>query len=344
MKADVKKTPGKKTPTKKTTRLGASARGFLATTLLDRELEGTPIELHSWRAKNAKKIPPLDELRRHHMWEGDTHAHVNFWGLLNARGPRAERALRHTERVFRALRKFYPDHPTASLGLDALAERVRLTQQEALCAAYFLSRSPAYLSVSTHEPMPRITPNEQYVTLKNFEELKEKTRTLFERPIEATAAPGVGAQFERELLWALEAAESEAVREAWRKVQERLPQDAEGAITSGRALLEAGCKYVLEEAGEATDAAVDLPKLYKRAAEHLHLDTRPDIDESLRRVLGACATIVDGVAHLRNRLSDAHGKDRRSAKPGRRHAEFIVLIAAAVTGLLLSSQDARRTL
>jgi hypothetical protein len=53
---------------------------------------------------------------------------------------------------------------------------------------------------------------------------------------------------------------------------------------------------------------------------------------------------VDGIAHLRNRLSDAHGKDRRSAKPGRRHAEFIVLIAAAMTGLLLSSQDAQRTL
>jgi hypothetical protein len=101
---------------------------------------------------------------------------------------------------------------------------------------------------------------------------------------------------------------------------------------------------VLEESGDAADVAVDLPKLYKRAAEHLSLDARPDIDESLQRVLGAGATIVHGVAHLRNRLSDAHGKDRRSAKPGRRHAEFIVLVAAAMTGLLLSSQDAQRTL
>lgn len=339
----MKNAPKKRIPAKKVTRLSAWARRLLGM-LLDLEIDGTPAELHTWRAKNATKIPLLDELRRHHMWEGDTHAHVNFWGLLNARGPRAERVLKDTERVFRTLRKFYPDHPTGSLGLDQLAKRARLSQEGALCASYFLSRSPAHLSIATHETIPRVTPNEQYVRLKDFEELKEITRTSLERPVEPMAMPGLGSQLERELLWVLEAAESEAVRDAWRKVRERLPLDPEGAITSGRALLEAGCKYVLEEAGETADAVMELPKLYKRAAEYLHLDARSDIDESLRRVLGACATIVDGVAHLRNRLSDAHGKDRNSAKPGRRHAEFIVLVAAAITGLLLSSQDAQRTL
>ena len=343
MKAHAKKAANRTAPTAKASRLSASARKLLLA-MLDLQLDGKPIEVHPWRARNAQKIPLLDELRRHHMWEGDAHAHVNFWGLMNARGPRAERALRQTERVFRALRKYYPDHPTGSLTLEDLAKRARLTEPEALQAAYFLARSPVHLSIGTHESKPLITPNEQYVTLKGFDALKAQTREFFECPIEPQPLPGIEAQFERELLRALAIAESAAVRDAWHKVQERLPQDPEGAITSGRALLEAGCKYVLEEAGEATDVAMDLPKMYKRAAEHLKLDARSDIDESLRRVLGACATVVDGVAHLRNRLSDAHGKDRRSAKPARRHAEFIVLIAAAMTGLLLSSQDAERTL
>jgi len=283
-------------------------------------------------------------LRQHHMWDGDAHAYVNFWGLLNARVPRAELALKHVELLFRVLSRHYRDHPTGSLDLAELARRVRLTDSETLQAALFLARSPASLSIGTHEPKPLITANENYVTLGGFEGLKARTREFFSRPIEPQFPPGITPQIEGELLGSLSHAESEAVREAWRKVQERLPQDPEGAITSGRALLEAGCKFVLEEAGDATDTSLELPKLYKRAAEHLRMDIRTDIDDSLRRVLAACATIVDGVAHLRNRLSDAHGKDRRSARPGRRHAEFIVLIAAAMTGLLLSSQDAQRTL
>lgn len=324
--------------------LSAAPRRLLRV-LLGFELDGNPTELHSWRAKNAKKIPLLEELRRHHMWDGNSHAHITFWGLLNAHGERAERALNHTERVFRVLRKFYPDHPTGSLGLNELAKRARLGEQDALRAAYFLSRSPASLSIGTHEPIPLITPNEQYVALSGFEGLKDRTREFLQRPIEPIVFPGAaGPQIERELLWALETAESDAVREAWGKIQERLPQDPEGAITTARSLLEAGCKFVLEEAGEAADVTLDLPQLYKRAAEYLHLDSRAEVDESLRRVLAACATIVNGVSYLRNRLSDAHGKDRRSAKPGRRHAEFIVLIAAAMTGLMLSTHDAHRTL
>jgi len=141
---------------------------------------------------------------------------------LNARGRRSETALHHTERVFRALARFYPDHPTGSLGLNDLAKRTRLTEQEALQAACFLTRSPAHLG---HR-----------------------------------------------------------------------------------------CTRV-----DCTD--------------HLDLGTRGEIDESLRHVPAACAAIVDGVAHLRNRLTDAHGNNQRSAKPGRHHAEFIVLIAAATTGL-----------
>lgn len=331
-------------PHGKDTILSTSARRLLRN-LLELELDGTPIELHPWRARNAKKISLLEELRRHHMWDGSPYAHITFWGLLNARGPRAERALYHTERVFRALARFYPDHPTGSLGLNELAKRTRLTEQETLQAAYFLARSPAHLSIGTHDSNPLITPNEQYVTLKGFEDLKGMTRQFLEKPIQPIALPGTPEpELTEQLLSVLNRSESEAVREAWKKVQERLPRDPEGAITMARSLLEAGCKFVLEDKGETADEIFDLPRLYRHAAEHLHLDTRGEVDESLRRVLAACAAVVDGVAHLRNRLSDAHGKTRRSAKPGRRHAEFVVLIAAAMTGLMLSSLDAQRTL
>ena len=324
-------------------RLSAAGRRCLGD-LLDIQLSGTPAELHSWRAKNAKKIPLLEELRRHHMVDGYTHAAVTFWGLLNVPGDRTALLLNHVERVFRALRKFYPDHPTESLTIDELAKRVKLALKETSNAAAFLSRSPVNLSIIPHQETTRIAPNEQYVTLKGFDDLKERTRELYRRPVEPQVFPANELAVERELLRTLEIAESDVIRDAWRKVQDRTPQDPEGAITAARSLLEAGCKYVLEEFREAAEPGLELPKLYRRAAEQLHLDSRTEIDESLRKVLGACATVVDGVAHLRNRLSDAHGKDRRSAKPARRHAEFVVLISAAMTGLLLTTLDAQRTL
>jgi hypothetical protein len=165
MKSNTRKAANRKVAAKKAGRgLSASARKLLLA-MLDLQLDDKPIEMHSWRARNARKIPLLEELRRHHMWEGDSHAYVNFWGLMNSHGPRAERALQHTERIFRALRRYYPDHSTGSLKLKELAKRARLTEPETLQAAYFLARSPANLSIGTHEPIPLITPNENYVTL-----------------------------------------------------------------------------------------------------------------------------------------------------------------------------------
>lgn len=332
-----------KSRSKPANRLSAASLRCLRT-LLELELDGSPIEFVSWRAKNATKIAAVEELKRHRMLEGETHAAVTLWGLLNTPGKRAKLTLTQVRRVFTILREFYPDHPKDSLTLDDLASRAGLPAPQARQAAEFLNRSPAFLSVHAQRDMVRITPNENYVALKGFDELKERTRKQYGRPIVALALTGTGHAIERELLASLENAESETVREAWQKVRERWSHDPAGTVTGARSLLEAGCRYVIEEFDGSVEGAPELPRLYKQAAAHLRLDSRPGIDESLRRLLGACSTIVDGVAHLRNELSDAHGKDRRSPKPAKRHAEFVGLLAAAATGLLLSTLDAQRPL
>jgi hypothetical protein len=332
-----------KAPTKRPSRVSASARRCLAT-LLDAELDAEPVEFHSWRAKNAKKIPVLEELRRNRMIDGDTHCSVTFWGLMNAPGERAEEAMAQCERVFKALRKYYPKHPKEPISLEDLAKHTKLPPSEALRSANFLSRSPAFLSVHTHEEKTRISPNENYVTFTGLEEVKEKAREQATRAANAVLpnllVPGTSPSG---LTWALDTSESEVVRECWRKAVERVSTDPAGAITAARSLLEAVCKYVIEESGDTNDMSLELPRLHKKAAELLKLDPRPEVAESLRRVLQAGATIVDGLAHLRNKLGDAHGKGRHSPKPAKRHAEFAVMIAGAMTGLLLATLDAQRT-
>lgn len=331
------------TTPKKDSFISAPAKRCLAM-LLTAELDGHPVEFHTWRAQNAKKIPLLEELKHHRAIEGNTHCAVTFWGLMNTPGRQAGLALTNCERVFMALRKHYPRHPKDAIKLSALARQTKLARGDALQAAGFLSRSPAYLSISTNESDPNILPNEHYVTFKGFEEVKE--RALDEnRRARTSVLPALLLEQgpEAKLTWNLGASESKEVRECWHKALERTYSDPEGAITAARSLLEAACKHVIEESGESSDKHLDLPALYKRAAALLKFDPRPDVGESLRRVFSGCATAVNGIAELRNQLGDAHGKGRHSAKPAKRHAEFIVLVSAATSGLLLATLDAQRT-
>lgn len=312
--------------------------------LLVLELKGQPAEFHIWFARNAKKHGLMDELRRFRAVEGNTHCAITFFGLMNAPGQSAALALSHCEQVFNALRRYYPKHPKNSLPLDDLARRARLSREQPLQSAHFLSRSPAFLGVSQSDPIT-ITPNVHYVQFDGINEVKAKARDEALRAAHAKLSPILlGTSFEHpQLTQTLDTSECEAVRECWGKANERIVSDPTGAVTAGRALLEAACKYVLEEFGEAQESTDDLPQLFKRASARLQLDPRADVHGALKRTLGACATLVDGIAELRNKLGDAHGKGRHSARPAKRHAELVVMIAGAMAGFLLATLDAQRS-
>jgi hypothetical protein len=311
--------------------------------LLDSELDGNPIEFLTWRAKNWKKIPQLEELRRHGAIDGDTHCTVTFWGLLNTPGKRSRVVLAHCERLFRVLRGHYSDRPKEPIPLEALAAQAGLSPHEALTGAQFLARSPAHLVINSHDGRTQIFANETYVRGRGFRDIK---RIAHEQGrFRLKAIPSIAfteAWSGRVLESALDQAESDVVRECWQKAVERLGTDPAGAITSGRSLLEAACKYVLEEHGEAADTSLELPRLYKSAAKLIRLDSDSAVDAALRRMLQGCAAAVDGLGELRNKMGDAHGPGSRSARPARRHAEFAVMVAGAIAGLLLATLDAHR--
>ena len=323
--------------------LSAAARRCLGQ-FLALELKGEPAELHTWYARNAKKIALIDELRRFHAVEGNSHCEITFFGLMNAPGKAAALALSRCEKVFVALRKYYPKHSKESLPLDELARRTKLSREQALQSARFLSRSPAFLGVGQSDPIT-ITPNLHYVQFDGIEEVKSRAQDEALRSAHAKLSPlSLGTFVEgQQFTQTLETSECEQVRECWGKAKERIVSDPTGAVTAGRALLEAACKYVLEEFGETEDSTDDLPQLFKKASSRLQLDPRADVHGALKRTLGACATLVDGIAELRNKLGDAHGKGRHSARPAKRHAELVVMIAGGMAGFLLATLDAQRT-
>lgn len=109
--------------------------------------------------------------------------------------------------------------------------------------------------------------------------------------------------------------------------------DFDGAITNARALVEA----ILLDIDKHYDPAAqkydgDLPKLYRKVQKRLDLDpSRPDIDSTLKQVLGGLNSIVAGLAGSRNMMSDAHV---RSYKPAKHHALLVVNAARTIANFL----------
>lgn len=125
---------------------------------------------------------------------------------------------------------------------------------------------------------------------------------------------------------------AEQVAKCEKKINEG---DYDGAITNARTLLEA---VLLELEKLLTGREVkndgDLPALYKRVQKELKLEpSRPDISESLKQVLTGLRSIVDGLASMRNKMSDAHA----GYKPAKHHAKLAVNAAKTLADFLFET-------
>jgi hypothetical protein len=133
----------------------------------------------------------------------------------------------------------------------------------------------------------------------------------------------------------------EYVRELADKCRVKLETgDYDGAITNARTLLEVVLGE-LEEAltGARSDYAGDLPRQYKAVSRMLRLDDdREDLDARFKDVVRGLVTVVNGLAPLRNKLSDGHARVRM---PARHHAEVVVNAATTVAVFLGQSYQAQ---
>ena len=105
-----------------------------------------------------------------------------------------------------------------------------------------------------------------------------------------------------------------------RKCETKLSaSDFSGAITNARSLIEAvliGIEKDLDPG--ASDYDGDLVKLFKRTQKLLNLEpNRKDISDPLRQILTGLTSVVNGLAAMRNKMSDAHAATYR---PSRHHA------------------------
>jgi hypothetical protein len=124
-----------------------------------------------------------------------------------------------------------------------------------------------------------------------------------------------------------------------RKCEAKLSEgDFSGAITNARSMIEAvliGIEKDLDASAPAYDG--DLPRLFKRVQKLLNLEPeRKDIAEPLRQILSGLTSIVNGLAAMRNKMSDAHAA---SYRPSRHHAKLAVYAATTLADFLFETKN-----
>lgn len=135
----------------------------------------------------------------------------------------------------------------------------------------------------------------------------------------------------------LETCSSDTVGEAWAKIQSRRLTDPEGTITAARSLLEATCKYILDELEVEYAPTGDLRSLYKTVANAMNLSPESHAEQLFKQILSGCATVVNGLAALRNAFGDAHGRSSTQAKPTGRHADLAVNLSGTLCAFLIAT-------
>jgi uncharacterized protein YfkK (UPF0435 family) len=139
----------------------------------------------------------------------------------------------------------------------------------------------------------------------------------------------------------LETFDTAGVHALWTKALNRRTSDPEGAITVARTLLETVCKRILDERSISYSDKEDLPKLYGMVAKALNLAPDQHSEDAIRSILGGAMSVANGIGTLRNKLSDAHGRGKVSARPQARHANLAVNMAGALATFLIETHSDR---
>jgi hypothetical protein len=72
----------------------------------------------------------------------------------------------------------------------------------------------------------------------------------------------------------------------------------------------------------------------------LNLSPAQHTEQIFKQILGGCKSVVEGLGAMRNKISDAHGKGKKSIKPASRHAELAVNLAGSMATYLVSTWEA----
>jgi hypothetical protein len=118
------------------------------------------------------------------------------------------------------------------------------------------------------------------------------------------------------------------------------------AIGTAKELVETACKTILRESGISFGANADLLDLYKLVRKELKLvpediPNAAKASSTIKNILSNLATIVQGVAELRNLYGTGHGPEGRAKGLELRHANLAVGSATTLVTFLFDTYKQR---
>jgi hypothetical protein len=131
------------------------------------------------------------------------------------------------------------------------------------------------------------------------------------------------------------------------RIEASIDADPWLAIGTAKELVETVCKTILNDLSKPIDAKWELMDLCKEARKELKLtpDDIPNTNraaETVKRLLSNLATIVQGLAELRNPYGTGHGHEGRAKGLKPRHARLAAGAASTLALFLLEThQDAK---
>ena len=130
-------------------------------------------------------------------------------------------------------------------------------------------------------------------------------------------------------------------REYIKDLSMRAPRDVENgeydsAITKCRTLLEEVFCYVIEQKNEQPSEKGDIKKLYKQVKDLYNMHPHPEADKRINELLSGFEKIIDAIAEMRNKQSDAHGVGKRRINISEHHARLFLNSAMTLADFILS--------
>jgi hypothetical protein len=142
----------------------------------------------------------------------------------------------------------------------------------------------------------------------------------------------------------LQELEFDYLKEQIEKCEQKInAEDYDGAITNARSLVESVCIYILEDSESDFSNKGDLINLHKQVKDVLKMDPSIYNEDFLKQISSGFFSIINGLASLRNELSDAHGKSKdEDYTPSYRHAILAVNSAKTISEYLYNSWKYRK--
>jgi len=123
----------------------------------------------------------------------------------------------------------------------------------------------------------------------------------------------------------------------WKKIHSRRTFDKDGALTACRTLVESALKHLLDEKEIIHTTKDDIKDLYKKASDAYGLRPSEQGSEGFTNLYSGCISIIDGIAKIRNKYGDAHGKSGDvQDELEQYHVDFVVNITGSMVTFLLS--------